>query len=59
MNIGLSSSFTDAASAFVITLDQHPLGALALIAILLAIGACVRKELASRSRPADDHIVDL
>lgn len=59
MNISLSPSFIDAISAFVITLDQHPFRALALVAILLAIGACARKELASRSRPVDDHIVDL
>ncbi|PHV07953.1 hypothetical protein CSQ96_08720 [Janthinobacterium sp. BJB412] len=41
MSIEFSPAVIDACSAFVITLDRHPLGAAALVAVLLAGGTAV------------------
>ena len=51
MSIGFSPAVINAFSAFVITLDRHRVGALCLVAVLLAGGAAVA--LARWSKPAE------
>lgn len=41
MSIEFSPAVIDACSAFVITLDRHPVGAAALVVLLLAGGAAI------------------
>lgn len=41
MSIELSPAVIDACSTFVITLDRHPVGAAALVVLLLAGGAAI------------------
>lgn len=41
MSIKFAPAVIDAFSSFVITLDRHPVGAVALVVVLLAAGAAV------------------
>lgn len=41
MSIEFSASVIEAFSTFVVTLDQHPVGAVALVAVLLAAGLSI------------------
>jgi len=41
MSIEFSAAVIDACSAFVITLDRHPVGAMALVVVMMAGGAAV------------------
>jgi len=51
MSIELSPAVINAFSSFVITLDRHRVGALCLVAVLLASGAAVA--LARWSKPVE------
>lgn len=44
MKIDLSPALINAFSAFVVTLDQHPAGAVGLVALLLAAGFAYRRK---------------
>jgi hypothetical protein len=44
MSIDLSPALINAFSSFVVTLDQHPAGAMGLVAVLLAAGLAYRRK---------------
>lgn len=44
MSVDISPALINAFSAFVVTLDQHPAGAVSLVALLLAVGFTYRRK---------------